>query len=173
MNRFDFVELINLKEEYNAYNLYLNAKGFVIESYEESSKIFFFNAFNEGDYAFVEVLNEDLKPTKEQPSKLLKDMIEKDLNKFTPKEKGFKPKKFKAYEQVQLLVEEERYAKYGVHKGDIGTIMEDVEIQDCILVDFGRLDENNNYYGDCISVKIDDIKRKDDDFVQKVNNDER
>ena len=36
--------------------------------------------------------------------------------------------------------------------------MEDVAVQDYILVDFGRLDENNNYYGDCISVKLKDIK---------------
>lgn len=36
--------------------------------------------------------------------------------------------------------------------------MDDIAVQDYILVDFGRLDENNNFYGDCISVKIDHLK---------------
>lgn len=112
-----------------------------------------------GDYAFVDILNSDLKVTKEQPPKQLIDLIKSNLETFILREKGFKPRKFKAYEQVELLVENEMYAKYGVHKGDIGTIMEDVAVQDYMLVDFGRLDENNNYYGDCISVKIGDVKK--------------
>ena len=36
--------------------------------------------------------------------------------------------------------------------------MEDYAVKDYVLVDFGRLDENNNYYGDCISVKLKDVK---------------
>lgn len=158
MNKLNFVELINLKEEYKTYNLYLHAKGFVIEKYERTSKILFFNEFNEGDYAFVEIFNEDLKLTEDQPPKQLKDFMENNLKSFVLKEKGFKPKKFKAYQQVELLIEDEKYARSNVHKGDIGTIMEDVVVQDYILVDFGRPDENNNYLGDCVSVKIDHLK---------------
>ena len=158
MKELDFVELINLNKTYEEYNLYLNSKGFVIKSDEKVSKILFFNEYNEGDYAFVEILNEDLKLTKEQPPIQLKELIEKNLQNFMPKEKGFKSRTFKAFQQVELLVDNEKYAKFDVHKGDIGTIMEDVAVQDYILVDFGRLDENNNYHGDCISVKLSDIK---------------
>ena len=143
---------------YNPYNLYLNAKGFVIKSDAKASKILFFNEYNQGDYAFVEILNEDLKLTKEQPPIQLKELVENNLQSFTLKEKGFKPKTFKAFQQVELLVDNEKYAGFDVHKGDIGTIMEDVAVQDYILVDFGRLDENNNYHGDCISVRLKDVK---------------
>ena len=55
-------------------------------------------------------------------------------------------------------MDNEKYAEFDVHKGDIGTIMEDVAVQDYILVDFGSLDENNNYHGDCISVRLNDVK---------------
>lgn len=158
MNKFDFVELIELKDAYKTYNLYSNAKGFVIESYDKSSKILFFNEFNEGDYAFLKIFNEDLKISKEQPSKQFIDFMKSNVERFTLREKGFKLRKFKAYERVELIVEDEKYTKAGIHKGDIGTIMEDVAVKDNMLVDFGRLDENNNYFGDCISVKIDDIK---------------
>lgn len=54
------------------------------------------------------------------------DFINSYLEKLPLKEKGFKPKKVKAYEQVELLVENEEYTKFDVHKGDIGTIMDDV-----------------------------------------------
>ena len=158
MKKLDFVELINLNKTYEDYNLYSNAKGFVIKSDETTSKILFFNEYNEGDYAFVEIFNEDIKLTKEQPPIQLKELIESNLQRFTLKEKGFKPKTFKAFQRVELLVDNEKYAEFDVHKGDIGSIMEDVAVQDYILVDFGSLDENNNYHGDCISVKLSDIK---------------
>ena len=158
MKKLDFVELIKLDKTYKVYNLYLNAKGFVIKSDETTSKILFFNEYNEGDYAFVEISNKDLQLTKEQPPIQLKELIESNLQRFTLKEKGFKPKTFKAYSQVELLVDNEKYAEFDVHKGDIGTIMEDVAVQDYILVDFGNLDENNNYHGDCISVRLKDVK---------------
>ena len=158
MKKLDFVELINFNKTYEEYNLYLNSKGFVIKSDETTSKILFFNEYNEGDYAFVEVLNEDLKLAKEQPPIQLKELIENNFQSFTLKEKGFKPRTFKAFQQVELSVDNERYAEFDVHKGDIGTIMEDVAVQDYILVDFGNLDENNNYHGDCISVRLKDVK---------------
>ncbi len=158
MNKFDFVELINLRDKYKLQNLYLSAKGFVIENCDKSSKVLFLNEFNEGDYAFVEVFNDDLKLTKEQPSRQLIDFIKVNLENFAHRTKGFKPRKFKAYQQVELLVEDEKYTKFGIHKGDTGTIMEDVAVKDNMLVDFGKLDENNNYYGDCVSVKINDVK---------------
>lgn len=158
MNKFDFVELTNIKKVYETYNLYLHVKGFIIENCGSTSKVLFFNKFNEGDYAFVNIINEDLKLVEEQPPKQLIDFIKSNLQNFNMKEKGFKLKEFNAYQKVELIVEDEKYTKFGIHKGDIGTIMEDVEVQNYLLVDFGRLDENNNYYGDCILVKIDHLK---------------
>ena len=161
MKKLDFVELINLNKIHEDYNLYLNAKGFVIKSDETTSKILFFNEYNEGDYAFVEIFNEDLKLTKKQSPIQLKELIESNLQRFTLKEKGFKPKTFKAFQQVELLVDNEKYAEFDVHKGDIGTIMEDVAVQDYILVDFWRLDLHNNYDRDCISVRLQDVTMLD------------
>lgn len=158
MNKFNFVELINVKDAYKTYNLFLNAKGFVIETYGRSSKVLFLNEFNEGDYAYLEIFNEDLKLTKEQPPNQLVDFVKSNLEKFTLKEKGFKRREFKAYQKVELMVEDEKYAKLDIHKGDVGTIMDDVSVQDCLLVDFGRLDENDNFFGDCVSVNISHLK---------------
>lgn len=70
----------------------------------------------------------------------------------------FKTRKIKIFAQVELLVEKDEYSQYGVHKGDIGYIMEEKVLLNQVLVDFGRLDENNNFFGDCICVDIDDLK---------------
>ena len=49
-------------------------------------------------------------------------------------------------------------AFYGIHKGDRGCVMEDNAVQNYVEVDFSGIDENGELYGDCISVKIDDLK---------------
>ena len=59
---------------------------------------------------------------------------------------------------VELIVEDEKYSKHGVHKGMCGCVMQDYAVQNYIEVDFSGIDENGNFYGDCISVKIDDLK---------------
>lgn len=158
MKKFNFVELINVSDSYKNYNMYLGVKGIVLEVYDKTLKILFFNEFNEGEYAFIEVLKNDIKLLDEQPPQKFVDFIKTNLDNFQLKEKGFKPKTFVAYQQVELLIDDEEYSKFGAHKGDVGTIMEDVAVEDYILVDFGRVDENNNYYGDCISVKLQDVK---------------
>lgn len=68
------------------------------------------------------------------------------------------PTAINEYDMVELLVEEERYATFGVHKGDVGCVMDNNAVQNYIEVDFSGIDKNGNYYGDCISVKINDLK---------------
>lgn len=168
MKKYDVVKLINLTEPFKQNNLYLNAQGIVLECNNEKSKVLFLNEYNQGDYAYLEVRNNDVETISNDTPIAFVDYIKENLKYFTPKEKGFKKKEFEAYSQVELLVEYEKYSKSGVHKGDKGVIMEDYAVKDYVLVDFGRLDKNNNYFGDCISVKLKDIKileeNKDFDF---------
>lgn len=158
MRTKDFVKLIKLKDYYKKYHLYLGVKGLIVEANKIYSKVLFLNDYNQGDYAFLEVFNNDLEVISDTIPNKLASIIDNGFKTFIPKEKAFTPRTFKAYDYVELLVEEEKYTRYGVHKGDTGSIMEDIAVQDYILVDFGRLDENNNYYGDCISVNLKDIK---------------
>ena len=69
-----------------------------------------------------------------------------------------KPISIKEYDLVELIVEDEKYSKFGVHKGDIGCVMDNNAVQNYIEVDFSGIDENGNFYGDCISVKIEDLR---------------
>ncbi len=160
MNKYDIITLKNLTDIYEQYNLYQGAKGIVANVGSEKSKILFLNEFDVGDYAYLEIQNEDIEifPKSSKTTQDFKQFMKKNLNGFSPKEKGFNKKEVDAYDEVELLVEDDKYSKFGIHKGDTGIVVDDVMTKSHILVDFGKIDKNNNYSGDCISVNLNDIK---------------
>ena len=124
-------------------------------------QVLFLNDRIVGDYAVVTVNKNDVKKLNAKlPLKVVEKL--KNSNKLTfetvEKKQKFKELIFNECDKVELLVEDKKYAKFGAHKGDIGNIAIDYAVSDSILVDFSGIDENGNYYGDCISVKIEDLK---------------
>ena len=59
---------------------------------------------------------------------------------------------------MELLSDDENYLNLGLHKGDRGTIVEDYAIKDCVIVDFGRMLKGNGYSGDCIVIRLKDLR---------------
>ena len=156
MKKYDVVKLMKLSQKSIENNLYEGAIGVVIENEGTNLKVLFCNQYNEGDYAFVMVSENDLKVLNDNVDSEIRDFFSEKLSKFNLKEKGFKTKNYNAYDVVELLVD--KYESCGVYKGDVGVIMDDVAVNDCVLVDFGRLDENNNFLGDCVLVNTKDIR---------------
>lgn len=158
MKKLDLVKLINEKP-YKENNLKKDIHGIVISENLDKIDVLFFNPQNVGDYAIVNVSACDLSIDKEKlPNEVQKEIF-LNLNKILKKSKSkLEPVKINNYDMVELLVEEDRYAKFGIHKGDRGCVMDNYAVQNYIEVDFSGIDENGNYYGDCISVKIDDLK---------------
>lgn len=66
--------------------------------------------------------------------------------------------KIKPYSRVELIVEDEKYTKIGIHKGDIGIVVDTFAIQNNIEVDFSGIDDNGEFYGDSLGINIDDLK---------------
>ena len=66
-------------------------------------------------------------------------------------------KRIKEYDLVELLVEKEEYAEHGIHKGEIGCVME-LYGRSAAEVDFSGFDENGNFYGDCFSFPLSELK---------------
>ena len=159
MKQYDFVKLIKINDKYKQYNLYIDATGIVWETLDNRHvKVLFMNKYNECEYAYLVVDTNDLEVTQSDEFFEVKNFINKYFNKIVPIEKGFSKKEFNAYDDVELLIEDPKFAELGIHKGDIGTIMEDYAANNEVLVDFGRLDENNNFLGDCVSVNLKDLK---------------
>lgn len=162
MKENDIVTLINLKAKYRKNNLYLHTNGIVLKPLPYcQSLVLFLNDKIVGDYAVVTVDNEDLK---KEDIKLPIDFINelKNTDKLKEanldKKQSYKSMNLNECDLVELLVEKDIYSKYGIHKGDTGVVAIDYSVGDSILVDFSGIDKNGNYYGDCISVKIKDLK---------------
>lgn len=158
MKKFDLVLLKN-ENPYKQYNLEKNMHGIVLENYFDTLIVLFFNPKNQGDYITATISVSDVMVCNEKmPEKMINELSSNlDIIKSKSKEK-FEPLRIKAYDMVELLVEDIKYTKYGIHKGDRGCVMEDNAVQNYVEVDFSGIDENGEFYGDCISVKIDDLK---------------
>lgn len=158
MKKFD---LISLKNEipYKEYNLQQDMHGIVLECDANKLDVLFFNPKNQGDYIIVKINKHDVAIEKEKlPENIIKELTAKLDNLKSKAKNKFDYIEFKSYDVVELLVEDEKYTRYGVHKGARGCVMDDNAVQDYIEVDFSEIDEYGNYYGDCISVKINDLK---------------
>lgn len=158
MKKFDLILLKNEKP-YTKNNLKNNMHGIILDTQNNVLEVLFFNPQNQGDYIIVKVNAKDIVVEKEKlPERMVKELNEKvEKLKTKPKEQ-FETFKIKSYDTVELLVENSEYTKLGIHKGAIGCVMDDNAVQNYVEVDFSGIDNNGNYYGDCISVKIDDLK---------------
>ncbi len=158
MKKLDLVKLKNDKP-YKSFHLVKDMHGIVTEIKYDNADVLFFNPQNIGDYAIVNVKLVDLEIEKEKlPAKFEKELLLKLDDIIAKAKKEIQPIKIKEYDMVELIVEEDRYAKFGIHKGDKGCVMDNNAVQNYIEVDFSGIDKNGEFYGDCISVKIDDLK---------------
>ena len=158
MKKFDLILLKN-ENPYKQYNLEKNMHGIVLEKYFDTLIVLFFNPKNQGDYITATISVSDVMVCNEKiPEKMINELSSNlDIIKSKSKEK-FEPLRIKEYDMVELLVEDSKYTKYGIHKGDRGCVMENYAVQNYVEVDFSGIDENGEFYGDCISVKIEDLK---------------
>ena len=86
---------------------------------------------------------------------VLEEYIENNADKISNKT-NFEAIPFKECDYVELIVEKEKYSKYGLRKGDRGIIASNKATKNKILVDFGKETEDFDGF---ISVDFNDIKK--------------
>lgn len=159
MKKYDIVKLKDNYENFN--NLEVNNIGIVLKSNNNNkSTILFLNPKITDDYLVLDVDNSFLEQQKENlPPQIIKTIDGLiSNNKISLKKQQFKNMKFEEYDIVRLTVEKEKYTKHGIHKGETGIVAENYMIKNDILVDFSGIDEKGNYYGDCVTVNVDDLE---------------
>ncbi len=110
-------------------------------------------------YAIVKVNVRDVVFEKEEiPFKTQAELLLKLEEIIKNAQDYLKPSVVNDYDLVELMVEKESYSRHGIHKGDTGCVMDSNAVQGYVEVDFNGIDGNNNHYGDCVSVKISDLK---------------
>ena len=158
MKRYDVVELVNGQDHLDK-NLQKGMTGIIMNLDFEFADVMFFNPQNVGEFALIKVKLKDLKQEDYRlPNEIITEISQKNEMLMRKAKDKINPILIKEYDLVKLLVEDEKYAKFGIHKGDTGCVMKNNAVQDFIEVDFSGIDENGNFFGDCISVKIEDIK---------------
>ena len=158
MKKLELVKLINEKP-YVQNNLQKDMHGIVVgESFNKIS-VLFFNPQNIGNFAVVNVDAKDVSLGKEKlPAEMQKEILA-NLDSILSKTKDYlEPVQIKEYDMVELVVEDSKYSKFGIHKGDRGCVMDAKAVQNYIEVDFSGINSEGEIYGDCISVKIEDLK---------------
>ena len=158
MKIYDFVELISSLDYLEEKGIHKESKGTIIELKNSDAFVVFFNEKNMGDYAVANVETKFLKTIGEFPKEhhdKLKVFI-KDLD--YNKNEQFKDVNVKEYDLVELLVEDEKYTRFGAHKGDRGCVISNYAIHNKVEVDFSWVDKEGNFHGDCIVVNIKDLK---------------
>lgn len=159
MKKYDIVKLKDNYENFN--NIEANNIGIVLKSNNNNkSTILFLNPKITGDYLVLDVDNSFLEQQKENLPPQIIETIDGLIsnNKISLKKQQFKNMKFEEYDIVRLTVEKEKYTKHGIHKGETGIVAENYMIKNDILVDFSGIDEKGNYYGDCVTVNVDDLE---------------
>lgn len=159
MKKYDIVKLKDNYENFN--NIEANNIGIVLKSNNNNkSTILFLNPKITGDYLVLDVDNSFLEQQKENLPPQIIETIDSLIsnNKISLKKQQFKNMKFEEYDIVRLTVEKEKYTKHGIHKGETGIVAENYMIKNDILVDFSGIDEKGNYYGDCVTVNVDDLE---------------
>ncbi len=157
MKKFDLVKLIKTNKEFLQQGLSIGLYGIVLKASSNFSEVLFFNDKNEGDYATALTNNAFLEVQKEHLPNELKIEFEAFLQSKHLK-RTFNKCPFKDCDPVVLIVEKEKYAKQGVHKGDTGVITLDKCVKNEMLVDFTWVDEEGECHGEIISVDINDLE---------------
>lgn len=159
MKKFDLVKLTNA-EPYIKYDLQKSDIGIIIKIEDKDScDLMFYNPKNIGDHAIIRVKNSDFEIENfHLPQQIQEELAEKLASKDFEYKDKFEPNLINDYDKVELIVEKEKYAQDGIHKGAIGCVMDSNAVGDYVLVDFSWVDENGNYFGDCILAKISDLK---------------
>lgn len=158
MKIYDFVQLINSLEYLEEKGIFKESKGTIIKLENNIASVLFFNEKNMGDYAVANVNTKFLKTIGEFPTGDLTNLNNFIKNLDQEKHDKLKYPNIKEYDLVELLIEDEKYSKFGVHKGDKGCVISNYAIQNQVEVDFSWVDKNGNFYRDCIVVDVDDLK---------------
>lgn len=116
----------------------------------------FFNNQNLGDYAVTTINEECLRYDCAVPVDWIAQLSEKINDPKFYTKTSLNSMKYKEYDLVELVAEKEKYVRAGVHKGDIGCIMENSAIRGEWYVIFSEQGTGKDIAA--IYVKEEDLK---------------
>ncbi len=136
LEEYDGVHLKREVEELAACGIHKGCRGVIIKLGEKRSLVLFYNPEDLGDYAYAWANNDDLEYYRKLLDHIKKEMMQKMATEDFTKKLRFEETHLREYDSVKVLVEKENYAKFGVHKDMVGTILDPQKIEGRWLVFF-------------------------------------
>ena len=133
---YDGIELNCETAELAACGIHRGYDGIAVNIGQEKSLVVFYNPDDLGDYAFAWVENEKLNFQRKLDEPIKAEMEAWFKKQDPAKKPRFREKRLQELDMVKVLVEKSEYAKYGVHKGMVGTILDPRKIGGKWLVFF-------------------------------------
>ena len=158
MKKGDLVKVVNEKMR-EALSLGEDGRGIVLNGFARTADVLFFHPKVLGEFIIRSLSLQDVLIESETlPQEIEKDLFS-DLDKVYAKAKpDFTVIPYKVGDKVQLLVEEDRYSRFGVHKGSIGCVVDDAVVAGKVEVDFFEPKETADY-DSTLAVKTSDLKK--------------
>ncbi len=157
--KYKIVKLNNVRDEYKKLTLSKDSLGLILNEKNSQCLVMFFNSVNQGDYLVLVMSKADLEITDmvlpDNLSSELEEHIKSNADKIA-KKTNFEGFPFNECDQVELIVDKEKYSKYGLSKGDRGIIASYKATKNKILIDFGKETEDFDGF---VSVDFEDIKK--------------
>lgn len=141
-------DIVQLNKDYKGFEK--GTTGIVIELQGGNCKCIFLDKNNLGDYA-VAVAPQELLSTIDSLPKQFQEDIEKNKDKLT--KTSFAPSDVHIYDLVEVVVQKEKYAKFGVNKGMQGVVMSEQAVMGQWQVIFSEDGTGNDIADICIDEK--------------------
>lgn len=161
LKQYDDIELNREVKELAELGIHKGCFGVIAKLGEKKSLILFFNPEDLGDYAYAYVENDDLLFCKRQEEPFRTEFEQYFASHDPTKKTSFEPTLLREYDTVRVIVERPQYAKAGVHKGMVGTILNPEKIGGCWDVYF-----EDEEYADTINCPI---RETDMELINRVN----
>ena len=136
MKKYKFMEIIKINDDLKKRHISLGTTGILLDLNYINAKVLLCNNNNWGEYCVIEVNQNCIKETGDVANRLGSEIEEFLKNTNVSEKIDFDTPKFKEYDVVELIVEEEKYSRHGIHKGMKGIIMEKYAIKNKWLVIF-------------------------------------
>ena len=138
MQKYDYVILKNENDMLAQRGIHKNYRGEVIDVNDIKLKIIFWNPRIHGNYAFAWVNESDVE-FEYRASEYAKQLTDELLSKTDEtKHTTLIETDVYEYDWVQIIVEKEEYAKYGVHKGMDGCVLMPDSYDNTWYVEFSK-----------------------------------
>lgn len=159
MKEFDLVKLRDDYLQRDTNNLAMAEMGIVLKAGGEKLQVLFFNAYNKGDYAVVDLDSDDVFLVQEKAPEGFQSLVRSFYNKIDFSKSSLNGIKFEEFCVVELVEENPRYEKYGLKKGDRGVVALDFATKDEVLVDFSGVKGLKNSKDGLVSVVLRDLQK--------------